>query len=78
MAWATGLARAGALHRIAETYGVTPYQVALAWLLHKGEHILPIPGASKVSSIRDSLEAADIHLATQELQSLDTIQGLTH
>lgn len=69
----TGLARSRPLQRIGKKHGVSGYQVALAWLLHKGMNILPIPGASKASSIRDSLDAADVRLDAAELQILDKL-----
>lgn len=60
-----------ALVAIGKAHGVSPYQVALAWLLAKGPHILPIPGASKVTSIRDSAAAAQLELTAAELKQID-------
>jgi aryl-alcohol dehydrogenase-like predicted oxidoreductase len=59
------------LGRVAEKHGTTPYVIALAWLLAKGEHILPIPGASKVSSITSSLGSTTIALDDADLAALD-------
>lgn len=59
--------------RLAAKYGVSRYCVALAWLLGKGEHILPIPGASKPASIADSLRAAGLRLAEEDLRAIDGI-----
>lgn len=59
------------LNRLAKKYGASPYAIALAWLLAKGEHILPIPGASKPSSIQDSLKAIELKLAQEDLTLLD-------
>ncbi len=61
------------LNRIAQNHGVSPYVVALAWLLAKGEHLLPIPGASKPSSIEDSLKALELRLNPEELAALDAL-----
>ena len=69
----TRLVKAGPLCRIAGKHGASAYQVALAWLLHKGEHILPIPGASKVSSITDSLQAIHVRLDKEDMQVLDKL-----
>ena len=69
----TRLAKSGPLRKIAEKHGVSVYQVALAWLLHKGEHILPIPGASKISSITDSLQAIQVRLDKDDMQALDKL-----
>ena len=45
------LAQEPLLLQLATQYEATPHRIALAWLLHKGQHILPIPGASKVAAI---------------------------
>jgi aryl-alcohol dehydrogenase-like predicted oxidoreductase len=57
----------------AEGHGVSPQQVALAWLLSLSPAIIPIPGASRPETIRDSLGAADLELSAEEL---DAIGGL--
>lgn len=59
------------LRDIAQKHGVSTYQIMLSWLLHKGDHILPIPGASKVSSISDSLKALDISLDQNDLNIIN-------
>ena len=56
---------------IAKAHGVSPYQVALAWLLAKGPYVLPIPGASKIGSIRDSSAAVQLRLTPDELLRID-------
>lgn len=61
------------LARLAQKYQVSPYRIALAWLLAKGEHILPIPGASKPSSIKDSLKAIEVPLLSEDVATLDAI-----
>jgi aryl-alcohol dehydrogenase-like predicted oxidoreductase len=59
-----------ALARIATKHGATPYVIALAWLLAQGPHILPIPGATKVSSIESSLTAPRVRLDAEDLAAL--------
>lgn len=61
------------LNSLAHKYGVSPYVIALAWLLAKGEHILPIPGASKPASIEDSLKAIELRLAPEDIALLDAL-----
>lgn len=61
------------LNEIAGKYGVSSYQIMLAWLLHSGEHIMPIPGASKVSSINDSLKALNVKIGQNDLDLLDQL-----
>jgi aryl-alcohol dehydrogenase-like predicted oxidoreductase len=51
--------------------GVSPQQVALAWELSLGETVIPIPGASKSSSIEDSVRAADLVLSADHLARLN-------
>lgn len=59
--------------RLAEKYGTSRYCIALAWLLGKGEHLLPIPGASKPASIADSLRAIGLRLDPEDLRAIDGI-----
>jgi aryl-alcohol dehydrogenase-like predicted oxidoreductase len=61
------------LNKLAGNYGVSPYQIVLAWLLQRGEHIIPIPGASKASSIADSIKALDVKLEQDDIDSLDQL-----
>jgi len=61
------------IKKIADKHGVSVYQIALAWLLHKGDHILPIPGASKVSSITNSLKAVNVILGRDDIALLDQL-----
>lgn len=53
--------------------GVTPMQVALAWLLHRAPSILLIPGTSSVTHLRENLAAAEIDLPPQAIEALDGI-----
>ncbi|HLN76734.1 MAG TPA: aldo/keto reductase [Nocardioidaceae bacterium] len=52
-------------------YGVSPQQVALAWELAKSPVVIPIPGASRVESVQDSVAAARLHLDEDDLAKLD-------
>lgn len=67
------LARQPLLQELAARHGCTPYGIALAWLLAQGEHVVPIPGASKVRSISDSLAATRIRLDSEDLARLDAL-----
>ncbi|MGZ6745688.1 MAG: aldo/keto reductase [Nocardioides sp.] len=60
-----------AFQEVADTHGVSPQQVCLAWVLAQGEHVVPIPGASRPASIQDSVGAADLRLSAEELARLD-------
>ncbi|MFH2007026.1 MAG: aldo/keto reductase [bacterium] len=59
------------LQSVGNRRGVTPYQVVLAWLLAKSPAVIPIPGASRVSSGVDSAVAAAIMLRPEDHQELD-------
>ncbi|MFD0145306.1 MULTISPECIES: aldo/keto reductase [unclassified Streptomyces] len=61
----------GAFHRVARERGVSPQRVALAWLLARSETVLPIPGASRPGTVRDSAAASELVLSTRELVELD-------
>jgi aryl-alcohol dehydrogenase-like predicted oxidoreductase len=64
-------ARFGAFHAVAAERGVSPQRVCLAWLLAKSPIVIPIPGASRPETIRDSAGAADMDLDAAELARLD-------
>ncbi|WP_371525153.1 aldo/keto reductase [Streptomyces sp. NBC_01283] len=60
-----------AFHRIAAERGVSPQQIALAWLLTRSPAVIPVPGASRPVSIQDSAKAADLKLSEEEQTQLD-------
>ena len=60
-----------AIAKLAEEKNVSVYCIVLAWLRSKSSCILPIPGASKVSSVEDSVKAVDIKLSVSEVQKID-------
>ncbi|MEH1934736.1 MAG: aldo/keto reductase [Nostoc sp.] len=60
-----------AIAQLAKEKGVSVYNIVLAWLRSKSPAILPIPGASKVSSIEDSVQAINVKLSDQEVQKID-------
>ena len=50
---------------------MTPAQLALAWVLHRGDDVVPIPGTKRVSYVEQNLAAADILLSAEDLARLD-------
>ncbi len=50
--------------------GVTPGQLALAWVLSRGEQIVPIPGTKRVSYLEENLAAAEVELTAEESQRI--------
>lgn len=61
----------GVLIRLAEKYGASTYQIMIAWLLTMSASILTIPGASKASSIKDSLRSTNVELSKEDMQLLE-------
>jgi aryl-alcohol dehydrogenase-like predicted oxidoreductase len=62
---------AGAVREIAAERDATPAQIALAWLLHKGEDIVPIPGTKRRSYLEENVRAAEVTLSEEEMRRLD-------
>ena len=62
---------AGAVRDLARVKGATPAQVALAWLLHKGSDIVPIPGTKRRSYLEENVAAASLALSAGEMAALD-------
>jgi pyridoxine 4-dehydrogenase len=61
----------GALTKASQQHGVTPAQLALAWVLQRSPVMLPIPGTSKVAHLEENLKAAEIQLSEQEFADLE-------
>jgi aryl-alcohol dehydrogenase-like predicted oxidoreductase len=59
------------VREIAEEVGCTPVQLALAWLLHQGEDVVPIPGTKHVRYLEENVEAVDVTLTEAQLRALD-------
>jgi aryl-alcohol dehydrogenase-like predicted oxidoreductase len=62
---------ASAVRALAARKGVTPGQIALAWLLHKGPDIVPIPGTKRRRYLEENVQAAEVSLGTEEMAALD-------
>jgi len=62
---------ASVVREVAVEKGAAPAQIALAWLLHKGDDIVPIPGTKRRSYLEEDLGAAALTLAATEIERLD-------
>ena len=62
---------AQAVHDLAARKGVTSGQIALAWLLHKGPDIVPIPGTKRRTYLEENVAAARVSLTAEEMAALD-------
>ncbi len=62
-----------AVRAVAERLGRSSAQVALAWVLARGEHVLAIPGTQREKYLRQNLAAGDLELSPQDLAELDAV-----
>ncbi|MFF3354488.1 aldo/keto reductase [Streptomyces sp. NPDC002917] len=67
------LAIVGRVREIAERAGITPAQVALAWVVAQGEHVIPIPGTKTPKYLADNAGAGDVELSPADLADLDAL-----
>ncbi|WP_031002616.1 aldo/keto reductase [Streptomyces sp. NRRL F-5727] len=61
---------AGPVAAVAREVGATPSQTALAWLLHRAPHVLPIPGTSSEHHLKENLGALDVRLTDEQFARL--------
>jgi aryl-alcohol dehydrogenase-like predicted oxidoreductase len=79
--YATNLNLLPAFKALAYKAGCTPAQLALAWLLQKAEHIIPIPGTRSVEHLHDNLGALNVTLSAEVVMRVEalvnqgTVQG---
>lgn len=71
---ARNLAQVAALGAMADHLGSTPGQLALAWLLHQGEDVVPIPGSRRIERIEENIGASGVVLSRSELAALDAME----
>jgi aryl-alcohol dehydrogenase-like predicted oxidoreductase len=67
------LALVGAVEQLAKARGITAAQLALVWLLHRGTHIVPIPGTRSIARLQENAAAAGIAMGDVELKRLDDV-----
>ncbi len=65
------VAAAEKVREVAAARGVKPGQIAIAWLLHKGDDIVPIPGTKRRQYLEENIAAAEIALDAAEMKALD-------
>lgn len=71
--YAANLKLLPAYNALAQEAGCSPSQLALAWLLHKGEDLIPIPGTTSVEHLRDDLGAVDVQLAPELIARVEAL-----
>jgi aryl-alcohol dehydrogenase-like predicted oxidoreductase len=58
---------------IAQQAGCTPAQLSLAWLLARGEQVIPIPGTTSIPHLRENLGAVDVRMPAESMARLDAL-----
>jgi aryl-alcohol dehydrogenase-like predicted oxidoreductase len=67
------LDRFGPLRDLADEIAVTPAQLALAWLLHQGDDVVPIPGTRRIEHLDSNVEATEIRLSREVLDRIEQL-----
>jgi aryl-alcohol dehydrogenase-like predicted oxidoreductase len=79
--FSANLAIVDAIRAVAERNGASLAQIALAWLIAQGQHVVPIPGFKRRATLEDSAKSADVTLSNSDLEALNeairpgTVQG---
>jgi aryl-alcohol dehydrogenase-like predicted oxidoreductase len=61
------------IRQMASEKKCTPSQLALAWVLAQGKEVIPIPGTKRIKYLDENMEAASIHLSTDDLKRIDSV-----
>jgi aryl-alcohol dehydrogenase-like predicted oxidoreductase len=61
------------VEKTASRKGCTPAQLALAWLLHQGDDVVPIPGTTRVENLEDNVGALGVTLTERDLERIDAV-----
>lgn len=69
--FARNLELVGRVGQLAHDKGVTPSQLALAWVLAQGEDVVPIPGTRRIANLQENVAALDVVLSQQDLAAIE-------
>jgi aryl-alcohol dehydrogenase-like predicted oxidoreductase len=61
----------GRARAMADEVGCSPAQLALAWLLHQGDDVVPIPGTKRIRYLEENVAAVDIHLSDEQVGAMN-------
>jgi aryl-alcohol dehydrogenase-like predicted oxidoreductase len=61
------------VNELAKLKGCTPAQLATAWLLARGDNIVPIPGTTSLERIEENAGAADVELTAEDMAAIDKV-----
>jgi aryl-alcohol dehydrogenase-like predicted oxidoreductase len=70
---AANLELADRVRAVADRIGVLPGQIAIAWTLAQGDHVVPIPGTKRIDYLEENVAAADVVLGADELAELNAL-----
>jgi aryl-alcohol dehydrogenase-like predicted oxidoreductase len=72
-AYAANVALVDEIEAVASTKSCTPAQVALAWVLGRGEHVMALTGTTKLKNLKSNLAAYDVELSDDEQKILNAL-----
>lgn len=72
--FAKNLELVAATEAVAARHGATPAQIALAWVISRGDHVAPIPGTKRVKYLEENVGADEVRLSAEDLATLDALQ----
>ncbi|QCD77647.1 probable aldo-keto reductase 1 [Vigna unguiculata] len=58
------------IEKLAQKYGCTPSQLALAWILHQGDDLAPIPGTTKIKNLDSNISSCEVKLSENDLREI--------
>lgn len=71
--WENNQKLATEIAEIAESKGITPAQLALAWILAQSENIIPIPGTKHIKYLEENAKAVDVNLSTEDVSNIQLL-----
>jgi aryl-alcohol dehydrogenase-like predicted oxidoreductase len=71
--FARNLALVAKVRSLAKEKGCTPAQLALAWVLSRGEHVVPIPGTRRIRNLEENLGALEVRLSAADLAAIEAV-----
>lgn len=71
--WENNQKLAAEFAEMADSKGITPAQLALAWILAQSENIIPIPGTKRIKYLEENAKAADVNLSTEDVFNIESL-----
>ncbi|KAH7571915.1 hypothetical protein ACOSP7_014814 [Xanthoceras sorbifolium] len=61
------------MEKLADKHGCTPAQLALAWILHQGDDVVPIPGTTKIKNLDNNIGSLKLKLTNEDLEEISAV-----